>query len=67
MNVFFSPLPHHNWKTYFKIAGYFIDNNNIAPYSNPVEWGGGSFVGESSLVTCTVVCVYQEWFLFLLP
>ena len=40
--VFFSPLPHHNWKTYSKIAGYFIDNNNIAPYFNPVEWG--SFV-----------------------
>ena len=32
-------LTHHNWKTYFKIAGYFIDNNNIAPYFNPVEGG----------------------------
>lgn len=30
MNVFFLISPHHKWKTYFKLAGYFVDSGDIA-------------------------------------
>lgn len=67
--VFFSSLPHHKWKTYFKLAGYFVDSGDIAPYGSPAGRGWGSFVWGEVLtaVKCAVVCIYPECFLFLLP